>query len=248
MRIAIGVCCLGVTATAAALPSNGERCGSDNGDTIVVCGTVADHVNGSGGVGSAGSGAGAGSHGVSGGIRTTGPAGAGAGAGPRPATAPRPLSNQPQNCAGCQETWAFEMYRARVTRDACVASGQAMAKELCEVERIMPNGAMVDDYSCPAGGGRCSGPGIERCKDAYRRGMHGIAVTEGHAGGFSLSFNVFLNGNGGGNRSESTSWSPAQGFLIPCWSKAQGISEEADVARTFCGRRVAEAQEGVCTF
>jgi hypothetical protein len=104
-----------MAATAAALPSNGERCGSDDGDTIVVCGTVADHVNGSGGVGSAGSGAGPGGHRGSGGIRTTGP-GAGTGPGDRPAEAPRPLSNQPEGCAGCQVTYEEERFRASSTR------------------------------------------------------------------------------------------------------------------------------------
>jgi hypothetical protein len=246
MRILIGVCCLGVAATAAALPSNGERCGSDDGGTIVVCGTVTDHVNGSGGVGSAGSGAGPGSHGGSGGIRTTGPGGADTGPGDRPAEAPRPLSNQPEGCADCQAVFQEEMFRARSTRLACIEAGRRMATELCEVERIMPNGTLVEDYTCPGGGQRCTGPGIEQCKESYRRGMHGIAEGDGRNAGFSLPFTVPLSG--GASRNETTSWNATTGYLIPCYQGGSLIEADAHNARTFCGRRVIAAQEGVCTF
>jgi hypothetical protein len=121
-----------------------------------------------------------------------------------------------------------------------------MADELCHLERIMPNGTLVEDYSCPASGGRCSGPGIERCMAAYRRGMRGISEAEGRTTGFSLPFSVPLNG--GASRNETSSWDATTGYLSPCYQKASDIASVAHNERTFCGRRVLAAQEGVCTF
>jgi hypothetical protein len=126
-----------------------------------------------------------------------------------------------------------------------VAAGEQMAVGLCERERLLPNGDLVDDYSCPARG-RCEGPGIERCKAAYRRGMRGMSEAEAENAGFSLPFTVPING--GSSRTESTSWNPATGYLIPCYQQASAIVTAATNERTFCGRRVVAAQEGVCTF
>jgi hypothetical protein len=131
----------------------GHRCGTDTGDTIVVCDTVADHGNGigSGGVGG-GSSAAAGIHlSGSGPVRNRSPGGASGGTQDRPAEAPRPLSNQPDGCGACQRVFEQEEFRAHVTRQACLASGERMARELCVEHLLMPNGTMVDDFQCTVG-------------------------------------------------------------------------------------------------
>jgi hypothetical protein len=104
---------------------------------------------------------------------------------------------------------------------------------------------MVDEYSCPARG-RCEGPGIQRCIDAYRRGMRSTGTTEARNGGFSLPFTVPVNG--GASRSETNTWSATEGYLIPCSQKGAAIREAASIERTFCGRRVLQDRGGVCTF
>jgi hypothetical protein len=249
MRVAVLLCCC-VVGPAHARPHdrcNGGTTYDERGNEVItVCGVAPHEPLASGGSGSGGSAGAPGYHGASGGVRTTGPAGAESGSGAGPAAAPRPLSNQPQDCAGCQAEYEDELYRSGVTRQSCLRANQEMATGLCEREHLMPNGDMVDDFTCPPGGGRCSGPGIERCKDAYRRGMRGSAVTEAHSGGFSLTFQVVLNGSA--SRTETSSWNATTGYLLPCYQQANDISSAAMSERTFCSRRVVQAQEGVCTF
>jgi hypothetical protein len=248
MRTAICICgYLGVAATAGALPSNGEHCGSDDGHTIVVCGSAGKIHDTSGGSGSGSSHAGSGGHtGSSGSVRNRPSGGNGDSTQDRPPEAPRPLSNQTESCAACQAAYEFELFRGRSTRDGCLTASERMADDLCHRELLMPNGDAVDDFSCPADGGRCSGPGLERCVRAYRRGMRGVSVTEGHTGGFSVTFQVVVNG--GASRTETSSWSPTNGYLMPCYDQERAIVAAAHNERTFCGRRVLAAQEGVCTF
>jgi hypothetical protein len=235
-----------VAATATALPSNGERCGADDGHTIVVCGSAGEMPETSGGSGSAGSHAGPATHvGSSGPVRTTPPGGGGGDQDQPREEAPRPLSDQPQGCGDCQALFQTELFRSLVTKDACVRAGEAMATDLCQDHRLLPNGDIVDEYSCPARG-PCEGPGIQRCMDAYRRGMRASAVAEGRNAGFNLPFTVPVSG--GANRTETSSWNATQGYLISCHHKAMEIRQTADIERTMCGRRVLQGRGGVCTF
>jgi hypothetical protein len=61
-----------------------------------------------------------------------------------------------------------------------------------------------------------------------------------------LPFTVPISG--GASRTESASWNPTTGYLIPCYDEARRQRTAASVELTLCGRRVLAAQEGVCTF
>jgi hypothetical protein len=82
--------------------------------------------------------------------------------------------------------------------------------------------------------------------DAYQRGMRSTSTSEAQNAGFSLPFTVPVSG--GANRTETSTWSATEGYLIPCHKQASAIQQAADVERTLCGRRVLNERGGVCTF
>jgi hypothetical protein len=147
--------------------------------------------------------------------------------------------------APCVAIREEEVFLANTWKRTCLASGETMARELCEEERVLPNGTLVDDYSCPARG-PCEGPGIERCKAAYRRGMRGISEAEARNAGFVIPITVPVNGGAG--RTVTSSWNASTGYMFPCHDQARAMINQADFELVACGRRLLAAQEGVCTF
>jgi hypothetical protein len=160
------------------------------------------------------------------------------------ATAQRPLSQQPEGCAGCQQTYADEMALARATFEGCKRAGEEMAVDMCEGRHLMPDGSLVDDYTCRNQGGRysCAGPGIDRCKRFFKSGMPGMSE------GASINVGVSVPTSAGASRTVTLNFSPVSGYFPTCIEAKLQLSAQASTNQTMCGRRVLQERGGVCTF